>query len=87
MTTQPHSKTATKFVVRFDDDVMHAEAKARAKSEHIALNSLILRAIENELKRGQAMDRVIEMAAQAMANPQQITNVMHIHKADDGCLT
>lgn len=56
-----NSRTATKFVLRFDDDSMHAEAKAAAKADHIALNSFILQAVEEKLRRKVRLDRLLSM--------------------------
>lgn len=57
------SAADVKFVVRFTDcSEMHEQAKTAAKSSHISLNSFILQAIDEKLKRGAAMDRAIEAA-------------------------
>lgn len=61
---------APKFIVRFTDcEEMHAEAKAAAKAGHIALNSFILQAIEEKLKRKARLEYLLTMTEKAVKKP------------------
>lgn len=61
-------KDATKFIVRYEEanDPLHQAVKEAAKAEHMSVNSFILRAIDRDINRGKAMDRLLDLAEQRL---------------------
>ncbi len=55
---------ARNLILRFSakDRELHDSIRAAAEAEHMSLNGFILRAVQRDLKRGKAMDLVIEAA-------------------------
>lgn len=56
------SRTAPKFVVRFDNDTTRQLVSDRADLEHISMNSFVLQAIDEKLERGARIDRLLDAA-------------------------
>lgn len=55
------SRTAPKFVVRFDDDQTRSKIDAKATESHISMNAFILQAIDEKLARGARIDRLLDV--------------------------
>lgn len=61
-----NSRTAAKFVVRFDEETTRETAADEARKQHISLNSFVLQAIDEKLARGKRLDKLLDLAAQQL---------------------
>lgn len=63
MTTKTNTScNAPKFVVRLRDEEQRALIQAMADKQASSMNAVIIQAIDEKLGRGEALDRVIEVA-------------------------
>lgn len=58
---QIDSRTAPKFVVRFDKEDTRSMVDKAAEEQHISMNSFILQAIDEKLARGARIDRLLDV--------------------------
>lgn len=64
--TEHSSRTAAKFVVRFDEETTRDAAAEEARKQHISLNAFVLQAIDEKLARGKRIDKLMDLAAQQL---------------------
>jgi 16S rRNA C967 or C1407 C5-methylase (RsmB/RsmF family) len=80
------SRTADKFMVRFDEEGQRSKVEELAKQERRSMNSWILEAIDEKLARAERQELLLDSLEKALHGDTVITTSTHAEETLDRVL-